>query len=263
MEGVVMRPIESLIARYKNHIIKNFENTKYSKELQKLHNIHSGESCFVIGNGPSLNTEDLLTLYNNNIPTFAFNRIYLLFDKTPWRPTYYISQDEKTLKNCINEVNAMELHYKFIPINLRYYYSIKIKKANYFKMVNPTDNHSVILSDDVSRWVGNTNTVAITAIQFAVYMGFTKIFLIGVDHNFSIYTNDKGEIIKDKTAKDYFTEKYNPDQQDLYLPNIDKSTRDYSIANMFCKKHCVEVFNATRGGKLEVFPRVNFDELEF
>lgn len=255
-----MRPIKSVIARHKNKVIANFSETKYSKRLVRFKGIHDGEVCFIIGNGPSLKADDLTLISQNGFPTFAFNRIYFMFDKTDWRPTYFISQDEKTLKNCTDEVNAMELPYKFIPLNLHYYYDINIDGAYYFKMVNPSGD-IVELSDDFSKWVGNTNTVAITAMQLAVYMGFKKIYLIGVDHNFSTYVNDKGEIIKDNSVKDYFDDKYNTDQAELYMPNIDKSTRDFIIAKRFCDKHGVEVFNATRGGKLEVFPRVNLDTI--
>lgn len=254
-----MHPIKLLKERRKSNVLKSFSKTKYSKMLREFKDIHSGEACFIIGNGPSLSAKDLITIHKSNIPSFAFNRIYLMFGKTDWRPTYFISQDEKTLKNCVCEVNEMNLKYKFIPLNLHYYYDIDIDNAFYFKMVNP-ETDIVELSDDISEWVGNTNTVAITAIQFAVYMGFKKIFLIGVDHSFSTYVNDKGEIINDNTVKDYFADEYNKDKEQLYMPNLDKSTRDFIVAKQFCDKMDVEIYNSTRGGKLEVFPRVNFDE---
>ena len=255
-----MNPIKSIKARYENRIISEFKNTKYAKKLRQFKSIHNGELCFIIGNGPSLIAEDLSLIAEKNITSFAFNRIYFMFDKTWWRPTYYASQDEKMLKNCTKEVNEMELQYKFIPLNLHYYYDISIDNALYFKMAS-SDTDSIHLSDDISEWVGNSNTVAITAMQLAAYMGFKKIYLIGVDHNFSTYVNDKGEIVNDNTVKDYFTDEYNKDKAELYIPDIGKSTRDFIVAKKFCDERNIEVYNATRGGKLEVFPRVDFDEL--
>lgn len=255
-----MKIISSIVAHAKNRKISDFIKTKYSYRLRIFSRIHANESCFIIGNGPSLNAEDLEILYKKRILSFAFNRIYLMFEKTNWRPTYYISQDEKTLKNCIDEVNQMNLPYKFIPLNLHYYYGINVKNAFYFKTVNPVGDYPV-LSDDISVQVENSNTVAVTATQFAAYMGFKKIYLIGVDHSFSTYQNDKGEIIQDNTSKDYFTDEYNKDKADLYIPNLDASTRAFISMKKFCDMHGIEVYNATRGGKLEVFPRVNFDEI--
>lgn len=255
-----MRIIDAFVARHKNSVMENFQNSKYARKLRSFNNIHQGDSCFIIGNGPSLNVEDLEQIHNKHIPSFAFNRIYLMFDKTNWRPTYYVSQDEKTLQNCTDEVNRMDLPYKFIPLNLHFYYDIQIDNALYFKTVNPMSNYPN-LSDDISIEIGNSNTVAVTAAQIAVYMGFKKIYLIGVDHSFSTYQNDKGEIINDSTAKDYFTDEYNKDKAELYVPNLDASTRAFIAMKEFCEKNGVEVYNATRGGKLEVFPRVDFDDV--
>ncbi|UHA57891.1 hypothetical protein KDJ21_013425 [Metabacillus litoralis] len=103
--------------------------------------------------------------------------------------------------------------------------------------------------------------MAYTAIQIAVYMGVKEIYLLGVDHNFSKMLNDKGEIIIDKTAKDYFTEEYNTDKDDLYIPNVEVSTRAFKVAKKYADKNNIKIYNATRGGKLEVFERVDFDKL--
>jgi hypothetical protein len=92
-------------------------------------------------------------------------------------------------------------------------------------------------------------------------MGMKEIYLIGVDHHFHTSMNDKGEIIVDPTAKDYFSEKYNADKEKLYIPNPDKSTLTFIAAKKYADGHDIEIYNATRGGKLEVFERVDFDIL--
>ena len=255
-----MNPIKSIEARYQSLIMNNFEKTKYAKQLRLLKDIHRGQACFIIGNGPSLTAEDLEVIHKHSIPTFAFNRIYLMFDKTNWRPTYYMSQDEKTLKNCTDMVSAMDIPHKFIPINLKYYFDITIKNAICFKMEHEPPNE---FSEDISKFVGNSNTVAFTAAQFAAYMGFSKIYLIGVDHNFSVSVNSKGEIIRDNSVKDYFVEEYNKDKKELAIPNLDESTKTFIAMKKYCDSNSIEVYNATRGGKLEVFPRVDFDKISF
>lgn len=252
-----MHPIKSIEAHYQTYVIKHFSKSKYSTELRKFRNKHDGESCFIVGNGPSLSPDDLEVLHKNNIPTFGFNRIFLMFDKTDWRPTYYISQDEKMLRNCMEQVNEMDLPYKLIPLQLKYYFGINIKDAIYFNM----QADDSVPFGEFANIVGNSNTVAYTAAQLAAYMGFKKIYLIGVDHSFSVVKNDKGEIIRDENAKDYFTDSYNADKDELYIPNLDASTRTFLKMKKNCDAAGIEVYNATRGGKLEVFPRVNFDDL--
>ena len=110
---------------------KNFENTSYGKTLSAYKNKYSGKRCFLIGNGPSLKAEDLTKLYENGEVTFAFNRVYNIFDDTGWRPTFYISQDEKMLGGCQDVVNSLSLPCKFVPIQLNWYNDININKAIY------------------------------------------------------------------------------------------------------------------------------------
>ena len=252
-----MHPIKFIEAHYQTYVIKHFDKSKYSTELRKFKNIHVGETCFIVGNGPSLSADDLEVLHKNNIPTFGFNRIFLMFDKTDWRPTYYISQDEKMLRNCMEQVNEMDLPYKLIPLQLKYYFGINIKDAIYFNM----QADDSVPFGEFANIVENSNTVAYTAAQLAAYMGFKKIYLIGVDHSFSVVKNDKGEIIRDENAKDYFIDSYNADKDELYIPNLDASTRTFLKMKKNCDANGIEVYNATRGGKLEVFPRVNFDTI--
>ena len=60
------------------------------ERLAALKDTHKGESCFIIGNGPSLKAEDLELLKNNNIFCFASKRINLIYDKTSWRPDIWL-----------------------------------------------------------------------------------------------------------------------------------------------------------------------------
>ena len=256
-----MNIISSLRQRY-----LNFKRTYYSlfeegKILKKLRNIHEGKRCFIIGNGPSLIPNDLDTLKAHKEITFAFNRIYHIFDSTSWRPTYYISQDEKMLAGCQEEVGEIEAEMKFIPAELEWYSGIKIKGRTLFHLENCDFSKKPLFSEDIAKRIYNSRTVVYTAIQIAVYMGFKEIYLIGVDHHFHTSMNSKGEIIVDHSAKDYFSDKYNEDKENLYIPNTDLSTLSFIAAKEYVDSHNVKIYNATRGGKLEVFPRVIFDEL--
>lgn len=242
---------------------KYFQYTSYGRKLLKYKDKYNGKRCFLIGNGPSLKTEDLKKLYENNEITFAFNRIYNIFDETKWRPTFYISQDEKMLGGCADIVDGLDLPVKFVPIQLHWYHDIDIHDAVYFNMNWQTLDHleEYLFSDNVAQEIACASTGMYTAAQFAAYMGFSEIYLIGVDHHFQISQNNRGEIIVDNTVKDYFSDKYNEDKKQLYIPNTEKSTETYIAMKMNCDNRGIKVMNATRGGKLEVFPRVEFDKL--
>ena len=264
----MMNIIKRLSASFQARIIqpwmlKNFEKTASGKALAAYKNKFVGHRCFLIGNGPSLRAEDLTRLHENGEITFGFNRIYNIFDQTPWRPTFYISQDEKMLGGCADTVNETEMGVKFIPIQLRWWQNIHIANAQEFRIIDQQveDPRQFGFSDDIARGIYNSSTGMYTAAQIAAFMGFSEIYFIGVDHHFRISQNNKGEVVVDNSVKDYFTDKYNEDKDKLFIPNTEKSTLTYVAMKQHCDRRGIRVFNATRGGKLEVFPRVEFDDL--
>ena len=193
--------------------------------------------------------------------TFAFNRIYYIFDQTAWRPTFYCTQDAKIAKASAVEIREkITTPYLFAPINLKWYEDVDIS-SDYFFSPKQAGEQVPEFSEDIPRYIGVGNTVAYTAMQLAVYMGFSKIYLLGVDHSFQTYQDKDGNIIVDPNAKDYFCDQYNQDKDQLFIPKLDISTLSYMAAQAYAESHPVTIYNATRGGKLEVFPRVDFDFL--
>lgn len=262
--NIFTRAADSMRARYIiPHQQRHFTKTQYGRNLTVYKSKFAGQRCFFIGNGPSLRAEELTKLHEAGEITFAFNRIYNIFDQTPWRPSYYISQDEKMLAGCADIVCGLQADAKFIPIQLKWWNDISIDNAAYFNIVNQQvdDPQQFLFSDDISRCIYNSMTGMYTAAQIAAYMGFTEIYLIGVDHHFRISQNNRSEIVVDNSVKDYFTEKYNEDKDKLYIPNTERSTLTYVAMKKQCDARNIHVFNATRGGKLEVFPRIEFDSL--
>ncbi len=256
----MIHPIRSIHARIQTYQSKHCERTKSGKKVHKYKDKHIGETCFFIGNGPSLRASDLTAIMKAGYPTFAFNRIYHIFGETDWRPTYYISQDEKMLGGCQEVVNRLSLPNKFIPVNMRWHFDINIGDAQEFYLGGSKDG-DFWFGDDISHSVCWASTVMYTAAQFAAYMGFKKIILIGVDHHFHISRNRNGEIVVDDTVKDYFSDKYNLDKDQLVIPSTDISTDTYYAMKKHCDARGIEVLNATRGGKLEVFPRIDADSV--
>lgn len=237
-----------------------------TKSLAKYKDIHKGERCFIIGNGPSLTAEDLNKLKNEY--TFAANRIYNMFEKTTWRPTYYVSQDfvliEDIMKNI--ETKLDEINDRFLAINIYHKYTKKIKKNKcnnfFFLKIGKNDKEMPDFSTDLTKCVHEGYTVTYACMQLAVYMGFTEIYLIGVDHNYSVYKDIDGNIIQ-TDFKDHFSGDEKVDWSKINIPQLDKSTLGYLAAKKYAEGNQIKIYNSTRGGKLEVFERKNFDEIDY
>ena len=251
----------SVTARIQNWQAAHFEKTKMGKQLQKYRNAHRGEKCFVIGNGPSLKAEDLQKLHETGVVTFGTNRVFNIFDQTDWRPTYYMSEDITILKDIQRTVEVIPAKAKFIPINLKWYEDVNIDGAQYFYLdYSGKYEESFGLSLNAAHGIRCCGTVTMTCIQLAIYMGFSEIYLLGVDHNYSRYTDENGNIVEDPNIKDYFCGNYDMDFKAHINRNLGGTTKAFCAAEQLSKmKGNFRIYNATRGGKLEVFQRVNFE----
>lgn len=244
-----------------NTKIVNAQRLKKSKaDVRRIKNIHKGERCFIIGNGPSLRVEDLEKLRDEI--TFATNRIFVLFDKTDWRPTYYCAADPLTINNSLDGIKAFSCKKKFIGLLGRNHYE-EIEDAT-FLYLEQGDNYPDLpgFSDDICAKVYCSVTVTYMCFQVAVYMGFNEIYLLGVDNNWSAYRKADGTVVRQENVADHFDEKYeNYAPQPLAPPQGEKSMLAYEGALKYAQEHDIKIYNATRGGKLEVFERVDFDTL--
>ncbi len=257
----MIHPIKSIESKKQAYQTINFEKTKYGKRLSLLRDKFIGQTCFLIGNGPSLRPEDLTVLHNNGIKSFASNRIYNTYDKTLWRTDFLVSEDEFVLEEIQDKVNEMKCDYKFIPIHLNWYKDIKIDNAYYFNQSFYKNGDEKKFSVDIAYDIVCRGTVITTCAQIAMYMGFRKIYLLGVDHNFSRMTDKNGNLIINSNVKDHYGVDKNADENTKGIFNVDNATQAFMDLKEFADVRGVEIYNATRGGKLEVFPRVDFDTL--
>lgn len=234
---------------------------EYERLLQ-FKDCHKGKRCFVVGNGPSLLMSDLDKLKNEF--TFATNRIYLAFDKTAWRPSYYAIHDVDVLEKSYKEINAKiecpvfyahESIYGLDNFKMRngYFYSSDCRV--YYA---PSDFAKPAFSEEPFV-LSNGCTVTYDCLQLAAYMGFSEIYLLGMDHNFPTAVGKNGELITNN-VKDHFTQSYNISAP-IFTFKIDIANTAYKVAREYAEAHNIKICNATRGGKLEVFERVDFDRL--
>ena len=259
-----MNPIESIKSRFiRPWVQKHFERTCDGKKLKKYHNKYKGERCFIVANGPSLRSEDLELLHSKGEVTFAMNRIFKIFPQTNWRPTYYVCEDELIAADCQKEINEIPAKEKFIPIEIKWWHNINIENAIHFHLNYSLEYECEYgFSADIPHQVECARTVTCSCMQIAAYMGFSEIYLIGVDHNFQKIIDENGNIIEDKTVKDYFIEGYDADIKESVVHNTGHTTKSYMNIKKYCDINGTPtIYNATRGGKLEVFQRVDFDSL--
>lgn len=237
------------------------KNKESADILKSLHNKYKGQRCFILGNGPSLTPEDL-NLLKNEI-TFASNRIYNIFSKTDWRPTYFAMFDENVAQSegvvegvsgidCIKFVRKQGyLSYKDIKGDVCYINSFFDRKY----LDKPE------FSDNLVEGLYTIATVTYAQMQIARWMGFDEIYLLGMDNRYKFSELRDGSIVRNEGVCNYFGE----EAQKEPLPSSAVATWEmdvaYEYAEKYSREHGFRIYNATRGGFLEKFERVNLDEI--
>lgn len=238
---------------------------KYRKLLasnQRYHNKHLGERCVIVGNGPSLTIADLETLRDKGVVTFAANRIYKMFDDTTWRPSYYGVCDRKLYEDDKKEIDELPLD-KFMPLDIYVnYYGHAISAGNrinaFSRIPFQVFRNAPKFSPKLTQRLSEGGTITYHLMQIAVYMGFKEIYLIGCDFRFSFGIGVDGKIVRDHNVKDHFAK---DDKKTNTMPNLHKNLKAYQSARIYADRNGIKIYNATRGGNLEVFERRNFDEV--
>lgn len=242
---------------------------KISKEKEydeRFCGIHQNERAFLIGNGPSLRIEDLSRLKNEI--TFSTNEIYGVFPHTQWRPTYYIIEDRIGAEKNFSSPQMLDMmlsNAKMVlcseltntyrrcaekPCDNLFFYKPKLDtQRNEYLDFSGKPVEGVVLGEGTSMY---------SMYQFAMHMGIKEIFLVGVDCSYPRVIDDKGNIIELGVGNAHA--EFIPELETVpTVANVNKMIRDHMSAKMYADAHGVKIYNATRGGQLEVFPRVDLD----
>lgn len=243
------------------YALKNFDETreanKITRNIRHFKDIGKDKPCVVIGNGPSLRIEDLTKLHELRIDTFACNRIHLVFPKTPWRPTYYFMSDEKLLASDHGVLEGAPDAICFYPEKAKE----QVAEGNFYHCLLYHYGTEGKFSTDAAQGVYAGGSVTTEMLQFAYYLGYNKIYLIGVDFSYSTTNKNDDKTYIYSGEKNYFIEGYMKPGEVADMPNIDANLLAFMAAREEIEKNGRVVMNATRGGKLEVFERVSLDDL--
>lgn len=234
------------------------------ERLTIFKDIHREQRGFIIGNGPSLTAKDL-DLLQDEI-TFAANKIYLYSPETRYRPTYYASVDLIFLEHFYPNILAIEAP-KFLPHSARQW----VKPSEHlflFQEIGTAcgEEFTPRFSLDIQQGIYGGFTVSYTLIQLAFYMGIRELFLIGMDHDYHLpsqrsYHHAYGEVLVSEGEVNHFHQNYRPPGEIWSIPRPEFQEQAFHLALVTFQKFGGTILNATRGGNLDIFPRIDLKEI--
>lgn len=224
------------------------------KDLQKFYNIHKGKRCFILGNGPSLKHTDLSKLKNEF--TFGMNRIYLAFEDMGYETSYYVSVNDLVIEQCADEILDLDIP-RFV--SWRAGKRWLTQQENLFFLY--TTYTEPKFAKDIRNRLWESATVTYVALQLAYFMGFKEVILIGVDHNFETQGKANTTIVSEGDDPNHFHPGYFGKGFRWQLPDLDMSEVGYRMAKEAFERDGRKVLDATIGGKLDIFEKVEYNTL--
>lgn len=229
--------------------------------LEPFRNLHRGERCFVFGNGPSLRGCDLGPLAAET--TFVTNHFYFHPQIEALRPTYYCVSDLYFFDRGLNPDWAANLNRFpdsttfFLPIELRRRVRTRLDRAPARIHYLRCDRHREIwsledMTVDVTGVLHTGDSVVLDfCLPLAHFMGFASVYLLGCDTDYG--AGETAHFYEERTpsrSTDY--------HRDRWVGHV---TRSYAIARGLFEQDDRQIYNATAGGQLEVFPRVRLADV--
>ena len=224
------------------------------RQLAALQDSQRGKRCFIIGNGPSLRQTDLQKLRGE--ATFGTNRIYLMFPELGFHTTYYVSVNHLVIKQCAAEIMPLPMP-KFIPWGTRRDLPGVTADTIFINCSCPQPG----FARDARGVVWQGATVTYVALQLAYHMGFEQAILIGVDHNFVTQGPPGQAVTSQGDDPNHFDPKYFGKGFRWELPDLETSEVAYRMAKAAYEQDGRQVLDATIGGKLTIFPKVDYNSL--
>jgi ubiquinone/menaquinone biosynthesis C-methylase UbiE len=215
---------------------------------------HAGQHCVIIGNGPSLNQMDLSFLKKEI--TFGTNRIYLGFEKWDFTPTYYVSVNPLVLEQSAAEISKINA-----PKFISHHGLPFLTDSDQLMFLASLD--SPCFSRDPRQGVWEGYTVTYVTMQLAYFMGFEQVILIGVDHSFTAPGQPNQEVVSGGTDPNHFHPDYFGKGVRWHLPDLQNSEVAYRMAKYAFNAEERTILDATVGGKLTIFPKVDYRQTFF
>lgn len=207
----------------------------------------------VVGNGPSLNETPLNDF--SSIPSIGMNKIDLIYPRTIWRPEFVVCANNLVAKQH-QDVFAASGIPTFLAWKARWLLSGENrKKLQFFNMTL-----SNAFSTDPSKGFGSSATVTYIALQMAYWMGADPVILLGVDHSFKYSGPEATYQKREGPDTNHFDPNYFKAGSYWGTPDLHQSEIEYAYARQAFEADGRRVLDATVGGKLNTFGKLDIAE---
>jgi hypothetical protein len=208
-----------------------------------LRNKYRGRRCFIVGNGPSTLQQDM-SLMSGDI-TIGVNR-------SPITPTFLCVSDLSVWRSMVAEKGLLESIQETTRLLVASPPCFDPPEwAQFVPQILKGDDWLHVwyqggFVDPELRGICKGNSVVTAlAIPFAFHLGVSEIYLIGCDCGAPSHWYDPEHV--------------NP--RPWHPVGFDYILAEHELVGLYAKELGVNIYNATAGGNLDVFPRRSYESL--
>lgn len=250
----------------------------------ELKGTKKGKRCFVLGNGPSLKTENLAALAGEDVFTVnqaarnpQFSSIKPLFHF--WADPHFFTVDESKAEDrefidvmcavnangnrpqCFFPIQQLDFVKRFHleeKLYVRYFCSYHLMSEDY-------------MGDfDFSTHFPQFSGVVLWAIALAVYMGYTEIYVLGIDST-SLMVNMKSYL--GQNDDDDYSYAVTPNEQKRLSRMVQRqslgrqaqsfieSLQQYEMMARYCAERGIKLVNCSSTTLVDTLPRMSLSEV--
>jgi hypothetical protein len=240
-----------------------------SEWFTSMKDAYAGQTCVIIGNGPSLNEIDF-SLFKG-VPTFGVNAIFLADDRLPDPLTFYVVEDTAVFRDNEEQVKEYQATHRLFPTLYKPNFSREqIGENTHFFRMNMgfygRGTSSLCLprfSTRADERLFCGQSVTHINLQLAYWFGFTRVVLVGMDFSYTVPEDSevKGNHITSRgDDPNHFHPDYFGAGKVWKDPKLDRVLANYELSKAMYEADGREIINATVGGKLEAFRRMDLAE---
>jgi hypothetical protein len=236
--------------------LKKIKIKSLLRENLKLKNKYDGESVYVIGNGPSLNNYDLQKIKNMHVITMNY------FELHPLKNDFHVvahcigeSYKAETWADPSGSLNGVNAETFWFNADAFSYFGNKKRNKIHYYLPGVLPSVPFITGSDISKVALNYESTSQMAINIALYLGFKKIYLLGLDHDWLV---TRGH------SPHFYEEQDGIDKTDFskfsYLEMIEKTK---NLFEMYYKlrenseRSSAKIWNLSKPSYLDVFLRLD------
>jgi len=185
----------------------------------------------------------------------GMNKIYLGLERFNFTLDLYAAINPLVVQQSVAEIQKIA-GFKFVRADKAKLFPCGLNDIFFIRSVSDRD-----FSTDLSHGVHEGWTVTYVSLQILYFMGCTEVVIVGMDHNFAQEGGSNKLQTLDGADPNHFDPNYFGGGQQWQTADLARSEKFYKIARKTFEADGRRIFDATIGGKCDIFEKMDFAEM--